>query len=262
MADSSRVVPARHIEGSSSATQQSQASDQDPVALCKLDEYLMSVAPGYKPSTAAELRDFLFSFCGATEETLDACLQNYDHIMQEKIDRGGVIVIGMKPAPGDPNVYSVRVPDSPYALRMWEGGMATYGHFCLDFYDTERKAPVNLPPGHALYMAGFGPGMMHAAMPPPGFGRQPQPGEYLPRSVRHHIEAHASGSSSRSRMRGGLGSWERNLGMKSIPEGEEKWSFPEGQYVTLRRDGHPDFTFQMPTRQMPVAVAQPRLGVI
>ena len=121
--------------------------------------------------------------------------------------------------------------------------MGPYGQFCLDFYNIERRIPVNLPPGCALY-----PGM---TVMPPGFG----PGGYIAAS-------HLMPASAPSSRRGQLGSWERNLGMQSIPEGEEKWSIPGGACIMLRREGRPDFTFQMPTRQIPVAVAQPQLGVL
>lgn len=121
--------------------------------------------------------------------------------------------------------------------------MGPYAQFCLDFYDTTRKIPVNLPPGYALYPAtttmppGLGPGY-----PPAGF---PIPANGPPSAA----------------MGGQLRSWERNLRMESFPEGEEKWSIPEGTYVMLRRRGHPDFTFQIPTRQRIVA-AQPQLVVL
>ena len=44
-------------------------------------------------------------------------------------------------------------------------------------------------------------------------------------------------------MGGQLGSWENAFGVRGeqIPPGEEKWSIPEGSYVTLKRHGHPDF---------------------
>ena len=145
----------------------------------------------------------------------------------------------MKPQLGDPNVYTVCVPNSPYVLRMWEGGMTYYGHFCLDFYDTDRKAPVNLPAGHGLYPGG-------PSMPPIGFASGP--GQYLPwpKGVR-------DGMNSRLKVPA-FGSWERNMGMHSFPEGEEKWSFPEGSSLVLKRDGHPDFMFQVPVRQASFSV--------
>ena len=39
------------------------------------------------------------------------------------------------------------------------------------------------------------------------------------------------------------------MGMREIPEGEEKWMALQGAYITLRRDGHPDVVFQIPTLQ-------------
>ena len=128
---------------------------------------------------------------------------------------------------------------------MWDGGMGPYGYFCLDFYDSKCKAPVNVPPRHVLYLppgAALMFGIIQMVMLPAGFGRPTQP-EYIPPSLRHKAQANASSS----QIRGGLGSWERNLAMQSIPKGEEKRSIPEGQHAMLRPDGHPGFTFQIPS---------------
>ena len=46
------------------------------------------------------------------------------------------------------------------------------------------------------------------------------------------------------------------MGMREIPEGEEKWMAPQGAYITVRRDGHPDVVFQIPTLQ-PMFVTLP-----
>lgn len=53
----------------------------------------------------------------------------------------------------DRNVCTVSVPDSDFVIRIWEGGMATYGQFCLDVYDTRRRTPasVNVPRGFSLW---------------------------------------------------------------------------------------------------------------
>ncbi|PIL22963.1 hypothetical protein GSI_15660 [Ganoderma sinense ZZ0214-1] len=210
-----------------------------PVAHCTFDEHIMSLIPTYKPLSKDGLRDFLFSF-GATEDTLDAYLASYNRIAEDSMQRGGFRVIGVKPQPGDPNVYTVRVPDSPYCLRMWAGGMDYWGQFCLDFFDVERKVPVNLPLGHALF-----PGMSSM---PPGIG------------AGHPLPAHLAHANMQPPTSYPLCSWERNMGMQSIPDGEEKWAIPEGMPVMLRRDGHPDFMFQMPRRQAPVVLAQPQMG--
>ncbi|OJT06473.1 hypothetical protein TRAPUB_2677 [Trametes pubescens] len=50
----------------------------------------------------------------------------------------------MKPRPGE-GAYEVDIPNSHLKTRMWDGGMAMYRHFCLDFFDTNRQAPVNMP---------------------------------------------------------------------------------------------------------------------
>ncbi len=150
----------------------------------------------------------------------------------------------VKPEAGQQGVFHVRIPDSPLAIRMWEGGMGPYGQFCFDFYDTERDVSVNLPQGYSLHPAavpaplGLGPGY-----PPPGFPMA--------------LNAPAS-------MAGSLRSWERNMGMREIPEGEEKWMVPQGAYITLRRDGHEDVIFQIPTQQpafvaLPTYAGHPRL---
>ena len=123
---------------------------------------------------------------------------------------------------------------------MWDGGMDYWGHFCLDFFDIQRKVPVNLPAGHGLYPGG--PSSM-----PPGAVDHPPPNDLMRAGVRP-MQSYP------------LGSWERNMGITSFPDGEEKWSFPEGTYLTLKRDGHPDLAFQMPTRQ-PVFAVQPQRGV-
>ena len=123
---------------------------------------------------------------------------------------------------------------------MWAGGMDFWGQFCLDFFDVERRVPVNLPAGYALY-----PGVSSL---PPGIG------------AGHALPVHKAHLARPPQKACPLGSWERNMGMTSIPDGEEKWSVPEGMALMLKRDGHPDFMFQMPARQPPAVFAQPQLG--
>ena len=135
----------------------------------------------------------------------------------------------LKPQPGDQNLFTVRIPDSPYMIRMWDGGMDFYSQYCLDFYDSNRQVPVNLPKGYSLWPAAANlPGVFTVAGP--------------------------------------LVSWETAWGLApgSFPEGEEKWSVPEGVYITLKRADHPgqDFTFAVPRRQQANAgaIAQPVRG--
>ncbi len=169
----------------------------------------------------------------------------------------------MKPKSGDQHVYNIRIPNSDLAIRMWEGGMGPYGQFCLDFYDVERKVSVNLPQGHSLHPAtvpapggfgqGFVPPVRYTSMnggplgpgyPPPGF----------PMALNApSFQAQAAAS---------LRSWERNMGLRAIPDGEEKWMLPQGAYITLKRVGHPDVVFQIPTLQPAFVTLQPQMGTL
>ncbi|KAI0079148.1 hypothetical protein K474DRAFT_1659441 [Panus rudis PR-1116 ss-1] len=198
---------------------------QQPQAFYKGDEYLMQHVPGWKPMSEAELHAQLKLF-GVTDEKLPEAIAGLNHCVQEVIDGPGVRVMGWKPQPGEGNFYSTRIPNSDYTIRMWDGGMETYRQFCLDFYDTRSRCPVNLPQGFSLWPA----------------LNNPQ-GVFM--------------------MGGPLRSWENAYGYTgaSIPPGEEKWSVPEGALITLRRDGSADFTFAVPVRNQ-VAVAHAEYGVL
>ncbi|TFK83520.1 hypothetical protein K466DRAFT_589661 [Polyporus arcularius HHB13444] len=254
---------------------QSQRSQADPnadgpVPLCLADEYMMRIAPGWQPADEPRLHRLL-AFMGAdTPDKRDAVLTGFNASAAEVIQRGGVHVIGVKPKPGDQNVYNIRIPDSALAIRMWEGGMAPYGQFCLDFYDVDRKVSVNLPSGHSLHPAtvpvpvpggfqgqGFVPpgpvrytsmngGPLGPGYPPPGFPTAPT---LNPPS----FQAQAAAP---------LRSWERNMGLRAIPDGEEKWMLPQGAYITLKRVGHPDVVFQIPTLQPAFVTLQPQMGTL
>ena len=66
-----------------------------PVALCKFDEHMMNLVPSYEPMNEEQLRHFLF-LSGATEDTMDQCLQAYNRRMEHKIQRGGFRVVGVR----------------------------------------------------------------------------------------------------------------------------------------------------------------------
>ncbi|KAI0691833.1 hypothetical protein C8T65DRAFT_762959 [Cerioporus squamosus] len=63
---------------------------------------------------------------------------------------------------------------------MWEGGMGPYGQFCLDFYDVERKASVNLPRGYSLHPATVPSVATGPGYPPPGFPMALNPPTFAP----------------------------------------------------------------------------------
>ncbi|RPD53331.1 hypothetical protein L226DRAFT_617494 [Lentinus tigrinus ALCF2SS1-7] len=198
----------------------------------------MSVVPGHTPADEDALNAML-EVMGATPQTRDQVLESYNNLVKT----AGVRVIGMKPKPTDP-VYSVQIPNSPFVFRIWEGGMGFYSHFCVEFNDPRRKVSINLPPEHSLHPTG----------PPGGFGYMPHP-EVSPSS--HPLSTPMNRQSSTA-ITGQLPSLERS--MHGLDPGGREWIIPEGTYITLRREGHPLFTFQMPNRRPPT-IAQPRWGV-
>ena len=80
--------------------------------------------------------------------------------------------------------------------------MGPYGYFCLDFYDSKCKAPVNVPPRHVLYLppgAALMFGVIQMVMLLAGFGRPPEP-EYIPPSSPRRMQAGALSSRIRGRL--------------------------------------------------------------
>ncbi|KAH9911836.1 uncharacterized protein B0H18DRAFT_1088856 [Fomitopsis serialis] len=194
---------------------QGSASQQRPRCLNRGDEYLMELVPGYKPKADEEFKEFLRGLGGdkATDDNMHEYIEGFN--------------AAAKPQPDDRNVYIVSIPNSDLVIRIWDGGMSGYRAFCLDFFDTRRRTPVNLPPGFSLW---------------PSVANAP----------------------SVFTMGGRLSSWENAFGKRGrqIPLGTEKWSVPEGSYITLKRRNHPEFTFAIPVRQTQYheAIVQPVLG--
>ncbi|TBU54012.1 hypothetical protein BD310DRAFT_989850 [Dichomitus squalens] len=227
--NSSPARPPRSSAHQSRGSGSQPSSSAHPQVFYKGDEYLMEVLPGWKPMTEAELhQDIKYHFPEANDGNIQEYINDMNQCVEEVKRLGGVRAIGVKPRRGDWNLFSVRIPDSDYTIRMWNGGMEAYNQFCLDFYDHRCDVPVNLPPGFSL---GPSPVNMQGV-----FG-----------------------------MAGPLVSWEQAMGIRSadIPAGEEKWSVPEGTYLVVRRADRPgqDFTFAVPRRQTPQAeIAQPVYG--
>lgn len=46
----------------------------------------------------------------------------------------------LKPMDDDPTVVYYKVPESPYAVRVWDGSMSQFGGWLMDFFDTEKEA--------------------------------------------------------------------------------------------------------------------------
>ncbi len=119
------------------------------------------------------------------------------------------------------NVFVRPIPNSSYSIRLFPGHAAAK-EYCLDFVDNRTGLPVNSPFKFEL----FGAPNTGAL---PGFRATP------------------------------MMSLERGFGIPQdqIPPGHEKFLLMDGMTCVLRRPGHKDVRFTVPTRrQPPVAAAQ------
>ncbi len=119
------------------------------------------------------------------------------------------------------NVFVRPIPNSSYSIRLFPGCAAAQ-EYCLDFVDNRTGLPVNSPFKFEL----FGAPNTGAS---PGFRVTP------------------------------MMSLERGFGIPQdqIPPGHEKFLLMDGMTCVLRRPGHKDVRFTVPTRrQPPVAAAQ------
>ncbi|EPT00698.1 hypothetical protein FOMPIDRAFT_1121990, partial [Fomitopsis schrenkii] len=110
--------------------------------------------PGCQPQTEEEFKASLRSTFGdkVTDDNMHEYIQAYNTAIEQVIQGPNGMAVG-ETAACDRNVCTVSVPDSDFVIRIWEGGMATYGQFCLDVYDTRRRTPasVNVPRGFSLW---------------------------------------------------------------------------------------------------------------
>ncbi|RPD53013.1 hypothetical protein L227DRAFT_658523 [Lentinus tigrinus ALCF2SS1-6] len=241
-------------------SQQSAASARPP--LCWFDEYLMSIVPGHTPADENDL-NIMLELMGATPETRDQVLESYNMMAKDLVKTAGVRVVGARRShisspistvtmPGDEtqaNRSRLLCPDPQLAPRVphlgrWDGFLRP---LLCRFLRPSAQSIRQPSQGHSL----------HATSQPAGFGYVPHP-QVSPTG--HPLSTRMDQQSTMA-LTSRLLSLERSMGMDSFPEGEEKWMIPEGTYVTLRREGHPLFTFQMPNRR-PQTIAQPRWGVM
>ncbi|TFY78200.1 hypothetical protein EWM64_g5816 [Hericium alpestre] len=196
---------------------------QRPPTFYKGDEHILNRIPSYTPMTEAELHYHMkLIHPDANDDNMHTYIARLNRQVDKVMERSGLLVIGEKPRPDDKNYYALAVPNSNYIIRIWDGGMTTYSQFCLDFFDTSLNSPVNLPQGYTLW---------------------PAPNQRMPVYMMH----------------GPLVSWERAMGCTDIPNGEEKWSVPEGLFIYIQRAQEEDFTFAVPSRTpaMPATILQP-----
>jgi len=179
--------------------------------------------PGHKPTPEKELKSLLFAM-GATEETLYECLdklnKRWDDLFAQ-MPGGRMHEIGFKPrGAANENVMYYTVPNSELAIRIWSGGLESYGQYCIDFFHVRKRIAVNTPRHFAISHA-LNPGVFT-------FG-------------------------------GKLVSWEEAMKVGRLNDGQEKYSAPEGASLVLTRPSEPPFYFQLPIRSVPqtVVYAQP-----
>ncbi len=219
----------------------------------------MDAVPEYTPMSTNEFRKAMFAL-GATEETLGAYVKGFNRRAEIAEQRGGSLVLGVRlcsclsyrrasnGATRTPAETSDKRPEClqrahpRLPLRHPHLGRGYgYGQFFLDFFDLERRVFLNVPAGHALYPATVA--VTHDAdpgYPPAGYPMPLNPASFGLGEIR---------------------SRERNQNMHSFPKCEERWSIPEGAYITLQRTGHPDFLFQMPTRRTSLSTYPQRLCI-
>ncbi|RDX50367.1 hypothetical protein OH76DRAFT_473552 [Lentinus brumalis] len=129
----------------------------------------------------------------------------------------GCYSIGDKPKHDDPSVMYLKVPASQYSLRLWAVYEPEINVVLLDYFDDRRLVPVNQPKGFSLW-------------PHPNNGD----GVY--------IEAEGPLRSAQSV----LGDYFDDVREAVVPEGKDWYNVVEASYVTLKRDGVPDYDFQVP----------------
>ncbi|KAI6008746.1 hypothetical protein F5J12DRAFT_825301 [Pisolithus orientalis] len=54
------------------------------------------------------------------------------------------------PAPPQ-SIQHYPFPNSPLVIRIWDGGMAQYGQYCLDFFDLVNDIAVNAPDDYKIW---------------------------------------------------------------------------------------------------------------
>ncbi|KAI0759379.1 hypothetical protein BD413DRAFT_617837 [Trametes elegans] len=122
---------------------------------------------------------------------------------------------GIKPSPGDPNVFVQPIPDSEFSVRLFPG-CTEAKEYCLDFVRTTTGEAVNSPfPEFALFSA---------------------PGPDAPIGSGPVVS---------------ISPLECAFGMSrdQIPPGEEKFVVADGTTCVLQRPGHKDVRFTIPIRR-------------
>ncbi|KAE9388720.1 hypothetical protein BT96DRAFT_926913 [Gymnopus androsaceus JB14] len=129
--------------------------------------------------------------------------------------RNTVDVCGLKPQSGD-LVQTIPVPDSEFAIRLFDNGLDAPGDCCLDFIDSLTSKARNSPEAWQLL-----PANKLGVIPFPILSRE---------EVAGYTKA-------------------------NIPSGEERFDMKRASCYAIRRPNQPDFFFDIPAK-LTVGAAQ------
>ncbi|RDX50360.1 hypothetical protein OH76DRAFT_1437699 [Lentinus brumalis] len=135
-----------------------------------------------------------------------------DHAVR-RLEELGCSVIGVKPKHDDPSVMYLKVPASQYSLRLWSPFEPDINMVLLDYFDDRQLVPVNQPKGFTLWP--------------------------------HYNNGDGSEGPVRS-AHSVLGQHFDDVRGTVVPEGKDWYYVVEASYLTLKRDGVPDYDFQVP----------------
>ncbi|OJT03899.1 hypothetical protein TRAPUB_8960 [Trametes pubescens] len=155
---------------------------------------------------------------GSYEEVIERATKDLD----EPLD-----MTGLKPNPGDPNVFVQPLPGSKYSIRLFPGNAANMD-YCLDFVLTSTGEPVNSP---------FKFELLCLPNPNAPIGSAP--------IIRMCPLEHSFG-----------------IPQHKIEPGEEKFLLHDGQHCLLRRPGQRDVRFTVPIRRRPEPEAPANTDVL
>ncbi|KAI0642955.1 hypothetical protein C8Q79DRAFT_980828 [Trametes meyenii] len=179
-------------------------------------ELLELSGPAYQGDESG-IRDYLDALLVSRVEedgSYENVMSNATRILDDRVE-----CTGMKPSPGDPQVFVQAIPDSQYSIRLFPGSLHN-SEYCLDFVDSRTGEPVNSP---------FKFDLICLPSPNAPIGSGPMVG-MRPLECAFGMEA------------------------DKIPPGEEKFLFRDGQHCILRRPGLRDVRFTIPIRRRPQAV--------
>ncbi|KAI0642958.1 hypothetical protein C8Q79DRAFT_1012954 [Trametes meyenii] len=190
---------------------------QFPSYVPRNDWELLHLSDGNYHGDESGLHEYLDASLAASVADLgsyEGVMKNATTILDELVD-----CTGLKPNPGDPQVFVQAIPGCQYSIRLFPGNLES-SEYCLDFVHSRTGEPVNSPIKFDLLCV-------------------PDPNAPI-------------GSGPIVRMR----PLECAFGIpeNKIKAGEEKFLLRDGQHCVLRRPGFRDVRFTVPIRRRPQKV--------